>query len=222
MTGEGADNARAGRFIGKAHHDPSLCCQAARVGLFVMAPRNGERGCRGRRKSYCRLLTKYRFKRIGLSRELTNLSVNKNMSVMARVPITVMGYHCERCGHEWIPRGKSNMEPKTCPKCKSPYWDRSRKMSYEDFSGRIKATLVRTARPMTWTEIRTAAALPQLYPNNQWVHRLERDIGLNRHRSNDGVILWQLKPEGEPLHAQTHSVTIPLGTPTSRKKSALE
>ena len=23
---------------------------------------------------------------------------------MPRVPITVMGYRCERCSHEWIPR----------------------------------------------------------------------------------------------------------------------
>ena len=23
---------------------------------------------------------------------------------MARVPITVMGYRCERCAHEWIPK----------------------------------------------------------------------------------------------------------------------
>ena len=25
---------------------------------------------------------------------------------MGRVPITIMGFHCERCGHEWIPRGE--------------------------------------------------------------------------------------------------------------------
>jgi len=44
---------------------------------------------------------------------------------MAKKRITVWGYQCERCGHEWIPRGK--MEPKICPKCKSPYWDRERR-----------------------------------------------------------------------------------------------
>ena len=47
---------------------------------------------------------------------------------MARVPITVMGYRCERCNHEWIPRDFNN-EPAVCPKCKSPYWDRPRRMS---------------------------------------------------------------------------------------------
>jgi predicted Zn-ribbon and HTH transcriptional regulator len=43
---------------------------------------------------------------------------------MAKIRMTVWGYRCERCGHEWIPRGK--LEPKICPKCKTPYWDRPR------------------------------------------------------------------------------------------------
>ena len=38
---------------------------------------------------------------------------------MAEIEITVKGYRCERCGHEWIPRKK----PRQCPKCKSAYWD---------------------------------------------------------------------------------------------------
>ena len=36
--------------------------------------------------------------------------------------IMLRGYKCERCTHQWYPRNKSN--PKVCPKCKSPYWDR--------------------------------------------------------------------------------------------------
>lgn len=31
---------------------------------------------------------------------------------------------CNRCNHEWIPR-KDEL-PKTCPKCKSPYWNKKR------------------------------------------------------------------------------------------------
>lgn len=41
---------------------------------------------------------------------------------MAKINITLEGYKCERCGHEWIPRTKEY--PVICPKCKSPYWDR--------------------------------------------------------------------------------------------------
>lgn len=41
-----------------------------------------------------------------------------------QVKITVMGYRCERCKWEWIPRGET--APRVCPKCKSPYWDKPR------------------------------------------------------------------------------------------------
>jgi len=43
---------------------------------------------------------------------------------MAEIKLSVKGYKCERCSHEWIPR-KSEY-PITCPKCKSPYWDKPR------------------------------------------------------------------------------------------------
>jgi len=37
------------------------------------------------------------------------------------------GCRCERCGHEWLPRQGRADEPRVCPKCKSPYWNRPRK-----------------------------------------------------------------------------------------------
>ncbi|MEK7352938.1 MAG: hypothetical protein AABZ77_00330 [Chloroflexota bacterium] len=115
---------------------------------------------------------------------------------MARVPITVMGCQCERCGHEWLPRGE-NLEPKVCPKCKSPYWDKPKKeltpMSYEGFRDRIKAVLdAADGALLTWTEIRTNARLPQKWPNNQWVRRMDRDIGLMREKDKNGIIRWRL------------------------------
>lgn len=36
--------------------------------------------------------------------------------------VLLEGYRC-RCGHEWLPRDRSR-EPRVCPKCKSPNWDR--------------------------------------------------------------------------------------------------
>lgn len=44
---------------------------------------------------------------------------------MTKFKKTVTAYRCERCNHEWIPRGK--LEPKICPGCKTPYWDRPRR-----------------------------------------------------------------------------------------------
>lgn len=112
---------------------------------------------------------------------------------MALVPITVMGHRCERCSHEWIPRSKSH--PTICPKCKSPYWNRSPKsmMRYEDFRAKIQKALSGADVALTWTEIRTTIGLPQAFPNNQWVHRLEKDIGLQRKRDAHGIIRWHLK-----------------------------
>jgi hypothetical protein len=65
-------------------------------------------------------------------------------------------------------------------------------MTYDDFRTKIVETLAEAHRPLTWTEIRTAAGLPQLFPNNQWVHRLEKDIGLLRKRDAGGIIHWQI------------------------------
>lgn len=113
---------------------------------------------------------------------------------MARVPITVMGYRCDRCEHEWLQRGKSETEPRICPKCKSAYWNRPRRSlpDYEDFRDKIRDVLAEADAPLTWTELRTQARLAQALPNNRWVHRLEKDIGLRRARDNHGIIHWQL------------------------------
>jgi len=39
--------------------------------------------------------------------------------------VQLSGYRC-RCGHEWLARDKEH-EPRVCPKCKSPNWDRLKK-----------------------------------------------------------------------------------------------
>jgi len=139
---------------------------------------------------------------------------------MGRVPITVMGFRCERCSHEWIPRDFDS-EPRVCPKCKSPYWDRPRKQTmttYEDFRDLIRQTLLDGGK-LTWTEIRTAAKLPQLFPNNQWVRRLEQDIGLERVRDAHGIIHWGLTRDAatEPATAAKRVTKA-----TGRKQSGVE
>jgi predicted Zn-ribbon and HTH transcriptional regulator len=139
---------------------------------------------------------------------------------MAKVPITVIGYRCERCGHEWVPRGEVDTEPRVCPKCKSPYWNRARKMSYEEFRDKIENVLKSADRPLTWTEVRTRAELVQMFPNNQWVHRMEQDIKLVRHRDNNNVIQWQLANEN--VEPEAASSTQPSRARTSRKKGTME
>ena len=122
---------------------------------------------------------------------------------MAMIPITVLGYRCERCSHEWIPRGQRNGEPRVCPKCRSPWWNKPRKsmMTYDAFKTKVFEVLKSLESPITWTELRTKASLPQLFPNNQWVHRLEQDINLYRQRDQNGVINWQLKEKIKDVEA---------------------
>jgi len=64
-------------------------------------------------------------------------------------------------------------------------------LTYEDFRDKIRRTLQEEG-PLTWTEIRTKANLPEKFPNNQWVHRLENDIGLKRNKDSHGIIKWSL------------------------------
>jgi len=114
---------------------------------------------------------------------------------MPRVPITIMGFRCERCSHEWIPRN-GDQDPAVCPKCKSPYWDRARRkptsmLTYEDFRDKIQQALKQSG-PLTWTEIRTIAKLPEKFPNNKWVHRMEQDIALKRGKDEHGIIKWRV------------------------------
>jgi predicted Zn-ribbon and HTH transcriptional regulator len=39
--------------------------------------------------------------------------------------MTIKILSCLRCAHEWASKLKIG-EPKNCPKCKSPYWNRPR------------------------------------------------------------------------------------------------
>lgn len=42
---------------------------------------------------------------------------------MARVPITVTGFQCDRCRHQWVPRTEGE-EPRVCPSCHSAWWNK--------------------------------------------------------------------------------------------------
>jgi DNA-directed RNA polymerase subunit RPC12/RpoP len=41
---------------------------------------------------------------------------------MAKIKLTLDGYRCERCGHEWIKNKSTEGDPEICPKCKSARW----------------------------------------------------------------------------------------------------
>ena len=47
--------------------------------------------------------------------------------------VLIEGYMCERCGYRWGARNgtgsRAKTDPRTCPKCKTPYWNKPRRLS---------------------------------------------------------------------------------------------
>src|SRR6516162_5900314 len=104
-------------------------------------------------------------------------------SVAGVAPADRPGENQLRIGVECGPRpnGRQRFPEQPWRSQRSSAW-RSRMpmpmMAYDDFRDKIAAALRQAQHPLTWTEIRTSAGLPQLYPYNHWVRRLENDIGL--------------------------------------------
>ena len=65
------------------------------------------------------------------------------------------------------------------------------KLTYAQFRDQVKKTLEYQDNGMTWSQIREKLGLDQVVPNNKWVRQLEKDIGLERVKQNDNVILWR-------------------------------
>ena len=63
---------------------------------------------------------------------------------------------------------------------------------YEKFKTQIEAILKVEPEGLTWTEIKQRLNLPQRVPNNQWVRKMEKDIGLKRTRQARGIV-WRVK-----------------------------
>ncbi len=65
-------------------------------------------------------------------------------------------------------------------------------MGYEEFRAAIQVELKKNPDGLTWTELKQKLRLTQKVPNNQWVNRMEKDIGLMRVREVNRII-WKLK-----------------------------
>ena len=71
--------------------------------------------------------------------------------------------------------------------------EETKKMTYEEFKQIIEEELKKAPNGLTWTQIRERR--PELYQRftaNQWVRRMEKDIGLIRSKKA-GKTYWRLK-----------------------------
>ena len=64
-------------------------------------------------------------------------------------------------------------------------------LTYEDFREKVRGTLKQSG-PLSWTEIRTLAKLPEKFPNNTWVRRMEQEIALKRSKDPLGIFKWSI------------------------------
>ena len=66
------------------------------------------------------------------------------------------------------------------------------KMGYEKFKQIIQEELEKVPEGLSWTNIRERRSeLYQKWPANQWVRRLEEDIGLIREKVK-GKVIWRI------------------------------
>ena len=63
-------------------------------------------------------------------------------------------------------------------------------MSFEEFQEKI-VSLLKNNKGLTWSQIRDILSLPQRVPNNKWVDKMEKEIGLVRIKDKKGII-WRL------------------------------
>lgn len=63
-------------------------------------------------------------------------------------------------------------------------------MSFDKFQEKIVG-LLKNTQGLTWSQIRDILSLPQMVPNNKWVSRMEKEIGLVRVKSKKGIV-WKL------------------------------
>ena len=80
-----------------------------------------------------------------------------------------------------------NYKSKPLRKTKDP----APSMSFEEFQEKI-VSLLKSKQGLTWSQVRKILSLPQKVPNNKWVTRLEKEIGLVRLKDKNGII-WQLE-----------------------------
>ena len=70
--------------------------------------------------------------------------------------------------------------------------DRLTAMSYLEFKTCIQRHLEHQSSGVTWHELRETLKLPYERPCPEWTRRLEREIGLVRHKGRGRSLYWTL------------------------------
>lgn len=66
-------------------------------------------------------------------------------------------------------------------------------MRYVDFRDSIRDALLKHPGGMTWPELRDSLDLPYKSPCQEWVKRLELEIGLTREKGHGRAFVWKCR-----------------------------
>lgn len=75
----------------------------------------------------------------------------------------------------------------------------SKELNYDEFKSEIQELLRNSKVGIPWIKIKNKLNLSQTVPNNSWVRRLERDIGLKRRREGKTTYWYISTPENAPV-----------------------
>jgi len=93
--------------------------------------------------------------------------------------VQLSGYRCERCEHEWLPRDKGH-DPKVCPKCKSPYWDRPRRAVSAKHMGSLEKNAAHPNGGMPESSRKVRARAGQARESREWSEVSARIMSFDR------------------------------------------
>jgi hypothetical protein len=66
-------------------------------------------------------------------------------------------------------------------------------MQYTEFRDSIHADLRRSSSGKTWKELKASLNLPYSQPCQEWICRLEREIGLERREKKRNALVWKVR-----------------------------
>lgn len=64
-------------------------------------------------------------------------------------------------------------------------------MRYVDFRDSIHRALRKNPNGLTWPQLRDSLNLPYKSPCQEWVKRLEQEIGLSRFKGTGRALVWK-------------------------------
>lgn len=70
-------------------------------------------------------------------------------------------------------------------------------MKYVEFRDRIRKELLRNPSGLTWKELKDRCRLPYDRPCQNWVERLEHEIGLLRWHGTGRALVWTVDVKGK-------------------------